>query len=127
MTDMFAPEEELLARGTADWVDFAEALGLVRQWSTKAGLDWHTEVRRVLRTVIESGWAVPGDVQKGSGFTPWPLTQADSLAEIFRRSENLGREPMPGDICWLQNTPEGDKLGERAIAEHGPTKSWIFE
>ena len=111
------PEEEVLARGLADWVMFAEVYGLTRDWALARSLDPRTETLRVLRTLLEEGLAELGDVQRGAGFVPWGLGVDEALARVVERWDRLEAEPNLGDVGWLSNTPQGDARARELLGE----------
>lgn len=124
----FTPEEEILASGTVDWIDFSEAHGLTRKWAEGKGLDVETEVARVIKTLLESQWMVAGDVKEGQGFVPWLSPPDRAVKEVLSRWRALGRDPVPGDVSWFQNTAKGEDRGKQVIAEHKRSgKRWIFD
>jgi hypothetical protein len=60
-----------------------------------------------------------GDVVRGEGFHTWDLAPSAALQRIEQEWRALGRDPFPGDIGWLQNTPGGDRRAEEILAERG--------
>jgi hypothetical protein len=115
------PEEEILARGLADWVMFAEVYGLTRDWALARSLDPRTEILRVLRALLSQGLVEIGDVQKGAGFVPWGLGVDEALARVVERWDRLSAEPNLGEVAWLSNTAEGDARAEE-ILQQRPTR-----
>jgi hypothetical protein len=54
---------------------------------------------------------VVGDLSGARGrFSPWRLSTADALEKIREQWLSLNRSINIGDVCWLANTSEGDKL-----------------
>jgi hypothetical protein len=123
----YTPEEEILARGRADWVDFSEVYWLVEKWSLMRSLDPHQEVARLLRHLLSDGLVRAGTVERGAGFVAWDLDESESVDRILREWSSLGREPHLGEVCWLANTPAGDALATEVLADADPSKRWISE
>jgi hypothetical protein len=123
----YAPEDEILARGQADWVHFAEALWLVNKWSSATGLNTRRELIRILRSLLSEGLIEIGTVSKDAGFRPWVLTENQIIDRVLEDWDSLGRNPLPGDVCWLANTPAGDARAEELLSNPDPAKKWISD
>src|SRR4051812_4448794 len=105
--------DELLVSGEDDWVPL---VALVRKLdSNRSGEDLLQAVLAVVQGALASGWMIAGEVRE-AGFVPWPLAVRDALARIEHEWRALGRTPELGDICWLSNTPEGDKRTRRVAS-----------
>jgi len=113
---MNAMMREILQRGLADRSPLSEVAWVVA--SNNPGLtpaQGRQEVLRVVGWLLESGYVVVGDLfVEPRGFRPWGLSVAETIDRIRRRWEDLDRPLDLGDVCWLQNAPEGDR---RATAD----------
>jgi hypothetical protein len=123
----YTPEDEILARARADWVHFAEALWLIDKWSSKRGLDTRQELIRVFRSLISEGFIEVGDVSKEAGFRSWNLPEGEVIGRVLSEWDSLARAPLPGDVCWLANTREGDRRADELLSHPDPAKKWISD
>jgi len=121
------PQEEIVARAQADWVHFPEAHWLVHKWASGRGLDTRQELVRVLRSLISQGLVQVGTVRGEDGFVPWGIDETATIQRILEEWDVLGRAPVPGDVCWLANTPAGDALAEDLLSRPDPNKRWISD
>lgn len=101
--------DRLLVAGLDDWLHLADVAWAVRDDRPelaeadliRAGID-------VIRGLLEGGLAEVGDVTDG-GFLAWDLHADEATSRVERRWTQLGRDPVPGDICWVANTRRGDQ------------------
>lgn len=121
MRDLQSMIEELVTRGSDDWVDAAEVA-----WVAKSiGGVRDDESMRVLsialiRRVLEDGLMEIGEVGDG-GFFEWGLPVDEAVDRADRAWRDLDRAPNLGDVCWLANTEEGTLLAEQVFEQrsHG--------
>ena len=123
----YTPEDEIVARGQADWVHFPEMYWLVSKWSSAKALDPRQELIRVLRKLVSSELVRVGTVTQSEGFVPWGLMEDETVERVLREWDALDRRPTPGDVCWLANTPAGDVVAERLLSNPDPDKTWISD
>jgi len=100
---------EVLKRGLDDWIQAAEVVAVVQSIDSEASV---AEVQRVALEVIDE--LVCGDFMRAGdvtaeGFTEWPMTPSSACRRIRTSWNALGRLPELGEICWLANTPRGDR------------------
>jgi hypothetical protein len=105
-------EEDLLVAGVGDWVHFGEVAWLAAQRGAQPGReDQIAATLAALRNLQERGLMEIGDVGP-DGFTAWHVP-IDEVEERVREAWfALDRDPVPGDIGWLANTPLGDQAGQ---------------
>ena len=111
---------QVLARGVDDWVSEDELIDV----AADAGITAHQDRLTVALGIIAQGILCdliePGDISE-DGFIPWSLSKTDSVERIvtewIRRSVE---DPYPGQIVWLRNTANGDRLGEIALMGEEP-------
>jgi hypothetical protein len=115
--NLIACINEILLLGLDDWIQASEIASVTR---TVGGAATHDEVRQlsleIIRKVIKDGLMAVGDVTE-KGFHVWELSADDALERIEREWTALGRNPSLGEICWLSNTEEGDRLARRMSHE----------
>jgi hypothetical protein len=116
----YLPEEEILVRGLADWVMFAEVYDLTRDWALERSLDPRTESLRVLRVLLSEGLVEIGDVERDAGFVPWGLGADEALERVVDRWDRLNADLNLGDVCWLSNTAQGDARAQALLDGHQP-------
>ena len=121
----YTPEDEILVRGRADWVDFSEMYWLVRKWSLAHALDPRLEVVNLLRRLLSDRLVRIGTVVRGSGFVPWDLNENEIIDRLLYEWNALDHEPRMGDVCWLANTPAGDQRATEVLSHPDPDKRWI--
>ncbi|MFN7148152.1 MAG: hypothetical protein ACK4V6_01595 [Microthrixaceae bacterium] len=106
-----APERmirALLERGKDDWVMAADVA-----WIAHAigGATSDDGIRSVSLGLIERALRDElmriGDVTDG-GFLPWEASPDQALRRVEASWRGLGRLPDLGEVCWLENTEEGD-------------------
>lgn len=103
--------EDLLARASDDWVTAAEVIDLAR----RSGLEDPEDLRDLsvglIARLVATGLLVPGEYD-GSVHRPWECSTAQAIARITEDwSARTDPFVMPGEIVWLDTTPEGQRLG----------------
>lgn len=111
-----AVTEELLLRGTDDWLPLSEVAWVVR---SVGGVEPDEAVRQETLSVVDemlrAGLIDVGDLTE-AGFESWNLSPRAALEELRRRWDALGGMPRLGDVSWFANTPSGDAAAERLSA-----------
>jgi hypothetical protein len=106
----FTPEEEILASGIHDWVDFSEAHDLTKRWAEGQALDVETELARVIRALLQSGWVMAGDVTEGQG--PAVVVVPGSVSGGRpQKVESPGSRPNAGRCQLVQEHVRGQPQG----------------
>lgn len=121
MRDLQPMIEELVMRGTDDWVMAAEVA-----WIAQSIGDAHCagSIREfsiaLIRRVLEDELMEIGEVGDG-GFFEWGLPIDEAVERADRAWRDLDRAPNLGDVCWLANTEKGALLAERVFEQrsHG--------
>ncbi len=120
----YTPEEEILARGEDDWVQFFEVYELAKKWAEIHSANARTETVRLLRSLLSQRLVQIGDVTE-EGFVLWELNDDEVIARVIDRWDNLKERPSLGDVCWLSNTARGDARARELLAD--PNKRWSSE
>lgn len=101
--------DEMILSGLDDWVDAAEVAYIAKAYG---GASTDEEIRQlsieIIREVIEKGLMRTGDITQG-GFKEWDLSDEEIVERINSEWTALGRRPNLGEICWLENTEEGNR------------------
>jgi hypothetical protein len=106
--------EDLVARGVDDWIDFGIAIDIARRVIPAAGEGRTTLAIGIVSAAIAKGLVIAGVVSKGE-FEAWSLSAGDAVERIVRDWSGLTADPRPGDIAWLCNTTDGDRLGAAVL------------
>lgn len=107
--------EELLISGAEDWITASEVA-----WVAKSvgGASTDEEVLAIslnlIQAAVEQGLMEVGDVTDG-GFIPWDLPPLDAVRRVEGAWRDLGRLPNLGEVCWLANTTNGDRLAKQVL------------
>ncbi len=113
---------KILMRGADDWVMACEVVSVAK---AEGGASTEAEIRdlsiRLIRQLIKRGLVEIGDVTE-TGFRPWNLPVEEAMMRVERDWRMLQRSPSLGDVCWLQNTPEGDSRAKLLLADGTDTK-----
>lgn len=108
--------EELITRGSDDWVDGAEVAWVAMSVGAAEGAESIRELSiALIRRVLEDELMEIGEVGDG-GFFEWGLSIHEAVERAERAWRDLDRAPNLGDVCWLANTEKGALLAE-----------WVFE
>ncbi len=105
--------EELLRRGSDDWVDATEVAWVAR---SVGGATSEDEVRdlslRVLRELLGRNLMDVGMVTE-TGFTAWEVPVDQALRRIESEWRALPKGPDLGEICWLNLTEKGSVRADK--------------
>ena len=107
--------DKVLILGLDDWVMAADVVSVL----VGAGIPIHDArsshyALNVIEYLLSGGLMTAGDVT-AEGFVPWEMDPSTAIALIKERWEELGGPPDLGDVCWLNNTDEGDARAESAV------------
>ena len=122
--------DDLLVRGSDDWVMLTELDWVVKSNATRYGVSLDPSARisvgiEVLRRVIENGLMQPGDVIKEPPeFVTWDLSGPAALERIESGWRALGENLQMGDVCWLENTSAGDSHAEAVLEQVNRRANW---
>jgi hypothetical protein len=106
--------DDVVLSGINDWVGLWEVVRSVQQYvePTIAAAD---EVQDLVILVIEKLLAEHlveiGDLH-GLDFHPWSISDREALTRVRTAWHALGRDPSIGEVCWLNNTDQGDALAQ---------------
>jgi hypothetical protein len=107
--------DNLLILGLDDWLHFPDLVFETAPDTPRTDdISALYQVLTALRELLESGLVVVGDVTEG-GFSPWNIPLEDALDQVSQRWISLRRPVSFGDVCWLQNTPEGDRRADLTL------------
>lgn len=112
--------ENLLVLGLRDWVQAYEVVGEIVGSGIPATDDIVPELSfAILDYLLSNELMVAGSVSR-DGFRAWPQTPEVALQTIKTEWRKLDDLPSLGDVCWLQNTDHGDKIGQSRSAAPDP-------
>jgi hypothetical protein len=124
--------DDVVSRGTGDWVHLPEVLCRVRENAARYDLTLSEDELldaglEIIRRVLDAGYMVAGRHPKGdTSFVPWDLDPAASYERIereWREFENPGRI-MVSEVCWLSNTLFGNEHGRAVLDEVNERFTW---
>ena len=95
-------ERDIVEAASDDWVHLDQLAWFVSQRCPDLShSDRPRAGVRALRSLLEQGLILVGDVEVESGFRAWPL----SIDQIIERFEAgwiaMDHDPLPGDVGWL--------------------------
>lgn len=108
--------EQLVVAGLDDWVYDAEVCGNIARSVVEDADDRRAIAIGLIQTAIIRRWMVAGKPGVDGTFEPWDGSPAEVGARVA--IEWMTREIVdvrPGEVVWLQNTPEGDSAGRTAL------------
>lgn len=120
MSDDLGPMmDELVIRGTDDWVMAAEVAHIARSMGRALGAESIRGLSIILiGRLLEDGLMEIGEVSDG-GFFEWGLPIDEAIERADRAWNDLGRPPNLGEVCWLANTGKGTLLAEQLLKQRG--------
>jgi hypothetical protein len=108
---------ELLSRGAIDWVSSNDVAGVA--WETGGavtGAENRLLCLRLITEVVRCGLMEVGDLDPVTrGFRRWAVSPEEALARIERTWPAGLPDPRSSEICWLNNTPEGERREKRRL------------
>lgn len=108
--------DELVVRGTDDWVMAADVAWIITDGFSSSSEEQIFETSLgVIRIVLDRGLMEVGDVTD-EGFVPWELPAHEALTRVEHKWRELGRFPDLGEVCWLANTDLGDERAGRVLS-----------
>jgi hypothetical protein len=116
--------DQILMEGVDDWVEFWNIDSLV-----SAQLEGGQRTDRIaiavaaVRSLLDQGLVRMGDVDAGVGFIAWEGAPDEIARRIGSRWAALLRDPLPGDIGWLENTERGDAVAKQLRSGLGRANS----
>lgn len=103
--------DELVVFGEDDWIMFDDLVSIA-YWNDARGQEQTREfVLALLREALERGLVTVGDID--GVFVAWQGSVDSLVDRVDREWRRLGREPSFGEVCWLVNTPEGNRRVEQ--------------
>ena len=71
----------------------------------------------LIRAVVRRGLMELGQLREETrGFVAWELSPDAALERVASDWPAAGPDPRRDDICWLNNTAEGDVIGRGCLA-----------
>lgn len=108
--------DELVVWGFDDWAMAVDVAFLVKEMLGVEDQDARREpALEVIRMAVEGGWMRLGDVGE-TGFTPWDLAADAALERVHSSWETLGRPVNLYEVCWLENTEQGNARAWSVLA-----------
>jgi hypothetical protein len=100
--------EDLLIRGLDDWIDAAEVASVSYTTGGAEPEEARRELSlRLIRKLLEDGFAEAGMVEEQEGFVPWGIPVEDAMQRIESGWPRRSSGPGLGEVCWLNLTEEG--------------------
>lgn len=113
------PREEVLARTVDQRLDFLQVLEIDDK--SARGLDRDqvmASALQLLDRLLTDGLIRVGDMTE-TGFSPWSTSTDATLVRIRTSWLTLDRQVGPGDVCWIEATPDGRAMGEAVLERNG--------
>jgi len=108
--------EQLVVAGLDDWVYDAEVCGNIARSVVEDSDDRRAIAIGLIQAAIIRRWVVAGEPTADGTFERWDGSPAEVAARVA--VEWMAREVVdvrPGEVVWLENTPEGDSVGRAAL------------
>ncbi len=115
------PREEILVRAVDQRLDFLQVLYIADR--SARGLDRDqvmASALQLLDRLLTDGLIRVGDMAQ-TGFTPWSTSTDAILVRIRTSWLTLDRQVGPGDVCWIEATPDGRATGKAVLERNGLT------
>lgn len=107
--------EDVAARAAEDWVHPAELLEVARRQGIEDPELQRLAAIGLVAVLVSSGLVVVGDVAERH--IPWDCPPGESVLRVAREWMAQAKpDVMPGELFWLDCTPEGQALGESVWA-----------
>jgi hypothetical protein len=107
--------EDMLARGVDDWVTAAEVLGIADRRGLADDRDILDLALGLIVDVLTRRLMVAGDINDGR-HVPWDCSTAEAIGRIAKDwCEREDPNVFPGEIAWLDVTPEGGAVGQAVL------------
>lgn len=118
MTRLDACVNELVTEGTIDWVSSHEVAGVAAETGGAiTDPDNRALSLRLITEVVRRGLMELGDLDPVKrGFRKWNLSIEEALARVEREWPTGGPDPRSSEVCWLNNTAEGERRGKGLLA-----------
>jgi len=121
--------EDVLFNGLEDYASAFDVIAATRDYYPDLDRDgrWRLSLEAI-KYLIREDLMVPGELRE-DGFKPWPLTKEEMLRRIEEEWEKLPEDLDQlffGQVCWLEITPKGEKLGKEIaerVEEHWERKT----
>lgn len=118
MIQLSEMQRHILLEGLNDYQSIWELVGQVRDelGAASSPAAVRGAVLLALRPLVEGGYVQLGTLtQRGeySDLTPWPLGGKRAIDELERMWIQLGRDPVIGELAWLQLTSNGEQLASQ--------------
>jgi len=122
--DIRTLSEDVLARAAEDWVTPSDITDVCRRRGLKDQDDVRDLALGLITRMIAAGLLVPGDIRE-RGHQPWDCTPGEAIVRIVGEWAAFPDTEMlrPGDIVWLDATPEGARIGEAVLLRERP--AWL--
>ena len=109
------PRDQILARAAHQWLDFPQVLDIV----DRSAPDRHED--HVMASALQLLDRLLTDDQirrrcdRDGGFSPWETSADSVLVRIRTTWLDLDCQVRPGDLCWIQATPDGRMIGQEVL------------
>lgn len=101
--------ERLLLDGLDDWLHLADIAWAAGQFTRDdESQDVVSAATEALAELLDQEFIQIGEVSDG-GFFEWDVPNDEAIDRVRRGWRALGREPQPGDVCWVANTALGNR------------------
>ena len=115
----------LLIQSRSDWISSSELCSAAIELSQfQTQWDRYEAVREILTALCGRGLAEVGGVSEGV-FVKWGGSLEEAIVRVNREWHELGRDPYPDEICWIQATPAGSVLAEDAEVRYPNPPDWL--
>jgi len=109
------PHEEILARAAHQWLDFRQVLDIVDRSAPDRDEDHvMASALQLLDRLLTDELIRIGDVTE-TGFSPWEASADSVLVRIRTTWLDLDCQVRPGDVCWIEATPDGRMIGQEVL------------
>lgn len=118
MNSLSEIQSKILIEGIDDYVGLWEVAWLLRQedpsWTSE---EIKKRCLEVLGPLLRVGYIKPGRLREDGGFVEWQLNPVESLSRIDREWQCLAPDPDFSQICWFNNTDDGDDAARAASTD----------